>query len=69
VRARVHVRVHPKGDGRDRAHALRDTLEVGQFLRALDVDLVDARGQRGFQFNGRLAHAGEHDALGRHPRR
>ena len=60
VDAQRHVHHAPGAGGHGRYHR--------QLRRALDVDLRDAglRGQQ--QLRRRLAHAGEHDAAGRHPR-
>ena len=61
---RVDVRIHPQRDRRTLAQAAGDLGQPVQFGFGLDVEAVDAVGQRGAHFVARLADTGEHPILG-----
>jgi hypothetical protein len=55
----LHVRVHADGNGRALLLFARDLVDEIQFRDALDVERVDARGERLLDFRAGLADAGE----------
>ncbi len=68
VGARVDVRVDAQRDRRAQAEPARHLVQRGELGLALDVDLPDPALERDAHLVPRLAHAGEDDALPRHPR-
>ena len=65
----VHIGIDPQRDGRALAHRQGDFVQRRQFRLALDIELMDARVQRGAHLGFGLAHAGKDDLAGGNARR